>query len=166
MAILSQWEGYARASRLHFRLWVCVSTRTCISVAKFRGNTVCAVDRVRARAQSPPAATTAGCSDSGRRGASGCWVPCALLRSCSDLQMPGRPVARVLPSDPREGPVSGHAVVPALLWHVQGLLCPEAAAEELTSSGRAGSRLFAVTLFINTHTSMFSRPDSIRLHVI
>lgn len=89
-----------------------------------------------------------------------------LFHSCSDFQVPGRSVARVLPGDTWEEPLSRHAVVSALLWDVQGLLCPKAAAEELTSGRLAGQQLFAITLFINTHTSMFFRPNIIRLHII
>ena len=78
-------------------------------------------------------------------------VPCVLFHSCFDFQVPGRPVACVLPGDTWKEPLSGYAVVSALLWDVQGLLCPEAAAEELTSSTLAGSQPFAIA-FIYEHT--------------
>lgn len=84
-----------------------------------------------------------------------CSFCCPL--SCSDLQMHTRPVDSVLPGHPREEPLPGHAVVPALLWYLQGLLCPEAATEELTSGGLA-HWLVAFCYYIiykYTHTSMF-----------
>ena len=42
-----------------------------------------------------------------------CSFRCPL--SCSDLQMHTRPMDSVLPGHPREEPLPGHAVVPALL---------------------------------------------------
>lgn len=74
------------------------------------------------------------------------------FRSCFNVQVPGRPVACVLQGDKREEPLSRHEVVSAVLWDVQGLLCAKNATKELTSVRLAGSQLFAVLLFINTHT--------------
>lgn len=42
-----------------------------------------------------------------------------------DLQMHTGPVDGVLPGHPRKKPLPGHAVVPALLPDVQGLLCKQ-----------------------------------------
>lgn len=81
------------------------------------------------------------------------WFLFSLLffHSCFNLQVPGRPVACVLQGDTRKEPVSRHEMVPALLWDMQGLLCAKDATKELTSVRLAGSQLFAMLLFINTH---------------
>lgn len=50
---------------------------------------------------------------------------------CPHVQVHGGPVDSVLQGDPREEPVPGHAVVPALLPDLQRLLCKQDAAEEL-----------------------------------
>lgn len=59
--------------------------------------------------------------------------------SCPDLQMHAGPMDSVLQGHPREEPLPGHAVVPALLPDVQGLLCeqdaPAAPAAELLTGG-------------------------------
>lgn len=54
-----------------------------------------------------------------------------LLPSCPHVQVHRGPVDSVLQGDPREEPVPGHAVVPALLPDLQRLLCKQDAAEEL-----------------------------------
>jgi len=74
------------------------------------------------------------------------------FHSCFNIQVPGRPVACVLQGDKREEPLSRHEVVSAVLWDVQGFLCAKNATKELTSVSLAGSQLFAILLFINTHT--------------
>lgn len=84
-----------------------------------------------------------------------------LFHSCFNIQVPGRPVACVLQSDKREEPLSRHEVVSAMLRDVQGLLCTKNATKELTSVRLAGSQLFAILLFINTHTPTHAFSDQI-----
>lgn len=59
--------------------------------------------------------------------------------SGSDLQVHAGPMDSVLQGHPREEPLPGHAVVPALLPDMQGLLCeqdaPAAPAAELLTGG-------------------------------
>lgn len=56
-----------------------------------------------------------------------------LSPSCSDLQMHPGPVDGVLPGHPREEPLPGHAVVPALLPDLPGLLRKQDAPAALSS---------------------------------
>lgn len=59
--------------------------------------------------------------------------------SCPDLQMHTGPMDSVLQGHPREEPLPGHAVVPALLPDVQGLLCEQDAPAAPTAELLTGS---------------------------
>lgn len=61
----------------------------------------------------------------------------------------------ILQSDTRKEPVSGHEMVSTLLWNMQGLLCTEDAAEELTRSRQARglSAFHNHIIYKFTHTS-------------
>lgn len=64
--------------------------------------------------------------------------------SCSDLQVHSGPVDGVLSGHPRKEPLSGHAVVPAVLPDVQGLLCHQDASAPTTSIAKLMTRAAAV----------------------